>query len=35
VTITNVEGKSLDYLDEYRDVAEYTLVIPQSMTKTG
>jgi uncharacterized iron-regulated protein len=35
VTITNVEGKSLDFLDEYRDVADYTLVIPQSMTKTG
>jgi len=35
VTITSVEGKTLDFLDDYRDVADYTLVIPQSMTKTG
>jgi len=30
-----VEGKTLDFLDDYRDVADYTLVIPQSMTRTG
>jgi uncharacterized iron-regulated protein len=35
VTITSVEGMTLDFDDEYRDVADYTLVIPQSMTKTG
>jgi len=35
ITITSVEGTSLDFLDEYRGVADYTLVIPQSMTKTG
>lgn len=35
VTITSAEGKTLDFLDDYRDVADYTLVIPQSMTKTG
>jgi len=35
VTITSVEGMSLDFLDEYRDVADYTIVVPQSMTKTG
>ena len=35
VTITSVEGKTLDFLDDYRDVADYTLVIPQSMTRTG
>jgi uncharacterized iron-regulated protein len=35
VTITSVEGETLDFLDDYRDVADYTLVIPQSMTKTG
>ena len=35
VTITSVEGRTLDFLDDYRDVADYTLVIPQSMTKTG
>lgn len=35
VTITSVEGGTLDFLDDYRDVADYTLVIPQSMTKTG
>jgi uncharacterized iron-regulated protein len=35
VTITAVEGNTLDFLDEYRDVADYTLVIPRSMTKTG
>ena len=34
-TITSVEGETLDFLDNYRDVADYTLVIPQSMTKTG
>ena len=35
VTITSVEGRTLDFLDDYMDVADYTLVIPQSMTKTG
>jgi uncharacterized iron-regulated protein len=35
VTITSVEGGTLDFLDEYRDVADYTIVTPQSMTKTG
>ena len=35
VTITSVEAVTLDFLDDYRDVADYTLVIPQSMTKTG
>jgi uncharacterized iron-regulated protein len=35
VTITSVEGETLDFLDDYRDVADYTLVIPRSMTKTG
>lgn len=35
VTITSVEGETLDFLDDYRDVADYTLVIPQSMTSTG
>ena len=35
ITITSVEGKTLDFLDDYKDVADYTLVIPQSMTKTG
>jgi len=35
VTITSVEARTLDFLDEYRDVADYTIVIPQSMTKTG
>jgi uncharacterized iron-regulated protein len=35
VTITSVEGRTLDFLDDYKDVADYTLVIPQSMTKTG
>lgn len=35
VTITSVEAGTLDFLDDYRDVADYTLVIPQSMTKTG
>ncbi len=35
VTITSVEATSLDFLDEYRDVADYTIVIPRSMTKTG
>ena len=35
VTITSVEGKTLDFLSDYADVADYTLVIPQSMTKTG
>jgi uncharacterized iron-regulated protein len=35
VTITSVEAGTLDFLDEYRDVADYTIVIPQSMTKTG
>jgi uncharacterized iron-regulated protein len=34
-TITSVEGETLDFLDDYRNVADYTLVIPQSMTKTG
>jgi uncharacterized iron-regulated protein len=34
-TITSVEGETLDFLDDYRDVADYTLVVPQSMTKTG
>jgi uncharacterized iron-regulated protein len=35
VTITSVEGENLDFLDDYRDVADYTIVIPRSMTKTG
>ncbi len=35
VTITPVEAGTLDFIDDYRDVADYTLVIPQSMTKTG
>ena len=35
VTITSVEGSTLDFLDDYKDVADYTLVIPRSMTKTG
>jgi uncharacterized iron-regulated protein len=35
VTITSVEGETLAFLDDYRDVADYTLVIPRSMTKTG
>lgn len=35
VTVNSVEGETLDFLDDYRDVADYTLVIPQSMTKTG
>jgi uncharacterized iron-regulated protein len=35
LTITSVEAGILDFLDDYRDVADYTLVIPQSMTKTG
>jgi uncharacterized iron-regulated protein len=35
VTITSVEGRTLDFIDDYKDVADYTLVIPQSMTKTG
>jgi hypothetical protein len=35
VTITSVEGETLDFLDDYRDIANYTLVIPRSMTKTG
>jgi len=35
VTITSVEGRTLDFLDDYKDVADYTLVILQSMTKTG
>lgn len=35
ITITSVEGTSLDFLDEYRDVADYTIVVPRSMTKTG
>lgn len=35
LTITSVEARTLDFLDDYRDVADYTLVIPQSMTKTG
>jgi len=35
VTITSVEARTLDFLDEYRDVADYTIVIPESMTKTG
>ena len=35
VTITAVEGRTVDFLDDYRDVANYTLVVPQSMTKTG
>ncbi len=34
-TITSVEAETLDFLDDYRDVADYSLVIPQSMTKTG
>jgi len=34
-TITSVEATSLDFLDEYRDVADYTIVVPRSMTKTG
>ena len=35
LTITSVEAKTPDFIDDYRDVADYTLVIPQSMTKTG
>jgi uncharacterized iron-regulated protein len=35
VTITSVEGGTLDFLEDYRDVADYTLVIPRSMTKTS
>jgi uncharacterized iron-regulated protein len=35
VTITSVEAGTLDFLEDYRDVADYTLVIPRSMTKTG
>jgi len=35
VTVNSVEGETLDFLDDYRDVADYTLVIPDSMTKTG
>lgn len=35
VTITSVEGATLDFIDDYRDVADYTLVIPGSMTRTG
>jgi uncharacterized iron-regulated protein len=35
VTISSVEGETLDFLDDYSDVADYTLVIPRSMTKTG
>lgn len=35
VTITSFEGRTLDFLDDYRDVADYTLVIPFTMTKTG
>ncbi len=35
VTITSVEAATLDYIDDYRDVADYTLVIPRSMTSTG
>ncbi len=34
-TVNSVEGETLDFLDDYRDVADYTIVIPQSMTKTG
>ena len=35
VTVNSVEGETLDFLDDYRDVADYTIIIPQSMTKTG
>lgn len=35
VTVNSVEGETLDFRGDYRDVADYTLVIPQSMTKTG
>ncbi|HSB30585.1 MAG TPA: ChaN family lipoprotein [Candidatus Sulfobium mesophilum] len=35
VTITSVEAEKRDFLDDYRDVADYTLVIPKSMTNTG
>jgi len=35
VTVTSVEGLTLDFLDDYKDIADYTLVIPRSMTKTG
>jgi len=35
VTVNSVEGETLDFRDDYRDVADYTIIIPQSMTKTG
>ncbi len=34
-TVNSVEGETLDFLDDYRDIADYTVVIPRSMTKTG
>lgn len=35
VTVNSVEGETLDFLDDYRDIADYTIIIPQSMTRTG
>ena len=35
LTITSVEAKTLDFIEDYNDVADYTLIIPRSMTKTG
>lgn len=35
VTITSVEGQKLDFLYDYAGVADYTIVIPRTMTKTG
>lgn len=35
VTITSIEGRTLEFLDEYAGIADYTIVIPQTMTKTG
>ncbi len=35
ITITSVEGETLDFLDDYRGVADYTIVIPRSMTNTS
>jgi uncharacterized iron-regulated protein len=33
-TITAVEAKTLEFTDEYKGLADYTLVIPHTMTKT-
>ena len=33
-TITAVEAKTLEFINEYRGLADYTLVIPHTMTKT-